>query len=601
MSNPPENPPPGGWEPSPWPTSSPGGAPPPRAPRPAATPPPITPEPPVAPPTPPPPPPPHPPAAPQQPAPYGAPPQAPSPFQVLQPQPWWPEQQTAAAWNPSQAPLSALPKPSHPHRKRRVLIAMVVILLAAGGGSAAWLLTRSHGPTYPKAWDPRIEPLAKEAARLRKLEFTRPVYVKFLTPAEYTKKTIGSDDVEGNQGGNKDASAMADSVAQLRAMGLLEGKVDLGAAGKTLADSGTLAFYDPSDKRVYIRGTELTVDLKVTLVHELTHVLQDQNFDLTKVQKKVEKEGGDSLALRALIEGDASEVENRYIDGLSKADRAAYDKAQEAQSKDKGSKKVMNLPPVLLQVVGAPYTFGPRFVSILKETGGQKAVDLAFTDPPTTFAQIWNPFVYLDQQKAVKVEAPKLPKGAELVDDSPLGSFVMYLILAQRTDPLEALAAADAWRGDASLAYKLDGKVCVDVRVRGEDAEAMNTLGKAWTDWQAKMPDGVAKVGKLGNDGVSVHTCDPGEGADLHTSDSVDALLSYPVGRLEVATQLMKASNDGDTPIKVAPAAAYCYADRVIHEVPVGALNGDLADWQPDPQLQAQMQKDLRTCVREHP
>jgi hypothetical protein len=129
----------------------------------------------------------------------------------------------------------------------------------------------------------------------------------------------------------------------------------------------------------------------------------------------------------------------------------------------------------------------------------------------------------------------------------------------------------------------------------------MNTLGKAWTDWQAAMPDGVAKVGKLGDDGVSIHTCDPGEDAELNPADSVDQLLNYPLGRLEVAMQMMTASKDGDLSMDVGPAAAYCYADRVIHEVPIGAITGDLGDWEPNLQTQSRLQKELLACVREHP
>ena len=36
-----------------------------------------------------------------------------------------------------------------------------------------------------------------------------------------------------------------------------------------------------------MRGTDLTdVDVRITLVHELTHALQDQHFDLTKLDER---------------------------------------------------------------------------------------------------------------------------------------------------------------------------------------------------------------------------------------------------------------------------------------------------------------------------
>ena len=35
-----------------------------------------------------------------------------------------------------------------------------------------------------------------------------------------------------------------------------------------------------------MRGTTLDVEHRVTIAHELTHVLQDQHFDLPKLQKQ---------------------------------------------------------------------------------------------------------------------------------------------------------------------------------------------------------------------------------------------------------------------------------------------------------------------------
>ena len=73
-----------------------------------------------------------------------------------------------------------------------------------------------------------------------------------------------------------------------------------------------------------MRGTDLTdVDVRITLVHELTHALQDQRFDLTKLDDTVETEGED-FALTALVEGDATSVEDDYLFSLPQAEQDAY-------------------------------------------------------------------------------------------------------------------------------------------------------------------------------------------------------------------------------------------------------------------------------------
>ena len=63
----------------------------------------------------------------------------------------------------------------------------------------------------------------------------------------------------------------------------------------------------------------------MTLAHELTHVLQDQHFDLRKIEARAaedeERRGGSSGAMLALIEGDANRVEETYLKGLGPVDR----------------------------------------------------------------------------------------------------------------------------------------------------------------------------------------------------------------------------------------------------------------------------------------
>ncbi|HEX2578478.1 MAG TPA: hypothetical protein VHK88_19185, partial [Aquihabitans sp.] len=157
------------------------------------------------------------------------------------------------------------------------LSSLVVLALVAGG---AYVVLRG-GKQYPSAWDPRVAPIARWVADERDLEFDHPVEVQFLSEEEYSKAATGGEAVEDP---DQDA-ALDDALAQLRALGLVSGEVDLGEASDTLSDSGTLAYYDPSAEKVFVRGTKLTPSLRVTLAHELVHVLQDQAFDLERIQE----------------------------------------------------------------------------------------------------------------------------------------------------------------------------------------------------------------------------------------------------------------------------------------------------------------------------
>ncbi len=57
--------------------------------------------------------------------------------------------------------------------------------------------------------------------------------------------------------------------------------------------AGTLAYYSFEDKNITVRGQRVTPAMRSTLVHELTHVLQDQNFGIGAMQKKLEKSKDD--------------------------------------------------------------------------------------------------------------------------------------------------------------------------------------------------------------------------------------------------------------------------------------------------------------------
>ena len=170
-----------------------------------------------------------------------------------------------------------------------------------------------------------------------------------------------------------------------RALGFLGGKDDLLKGFSTSESSGTLAFYSFVDKDIIVRGTTLDVEHRVTIAHELTHVLQDQHFDLTKLEKAADaSETGDSSALQALVEGDAVRIEDDYRKQLSTADQSEYAREVAAES-DRVDTETASTPKIVNLLLGAPYQFGPSTIRVLLESGGNDAVNNALTGPvPST-------------------------------------------------------------------------------------------------------------------------------------------------------------------------------------------------------------------------
>ena len=108
-----------------------------------------------------------------------------------------------------------------------------------------------------------------------------------------------------------------------RALGLIEGEIDLFATMNELRGAGIVGYYDYESERIRIRGKKLTPTVQSTLVHELTHALQDQHFDLEKRTAKLEKadDSAASSAFDSLVEGDASRIETAWREDLSKANK----------------------------------------------------------------------------------------------------------------------------------------------------------------------------------------------------------------------------------------------------------------------------------------
>ncbi len=180
-------------------------------------------------------------------------------------------------------------------------LAAAVVVPVAGGNTRF----------FPQHWDPRVAPIAAEVEKLRGLRFTHPVPVTFLEPAAFEKLASG----DPTQLSADDRATVERSAAILRALGLMGGDVDLAKATSTAAQSSVLAFYSFDRKAVFVRGATVDAAHRVTIAHELTHVLQDEHFDATKLLKRAtDSQTGDESAFRALMEGDAVNVENKYRD-----------------------------------------------------------------------------------------------------------------------------------------------------------------------------------------------------------------------------------------------------------------------------------------------
>jgi len=424
----------------------------------------------------------------------------------------------------------------------------VVGVLAIGTIGA---LTVSGGSRWPKHWEPEIQPLAQFVERSKGASFTHPVPLHYLDPDEFDDK-VTSDDADLSE---KERQDMQRAEGALRAVGLLEGDSSLLDQSNDLAAGGIAAFYDPDAEEIVLSATKpLDVMTRVTLVHELTHALQDQMGHLDYDAKSSDQDD----AFHALVEGDATRVEYAYVDSLSTEDQDAYYRGSDDQG-DQARKEVADVSPALTTMFSARYTLGYGVISAAEDQGGISAVTTRLDEPLASTADLMAPSRWEHSDPPIAVDAPEAPEGADHVEKpDTYGALATYLTLAPAVGIGDALDAAAAWGGDQMVTYTdAKGHECIRMAFAPVQPGQLDVLRDTWTRWAASRPSGTASA-NAGGGHVDVEACEPEHdgGASL-----TPALAAVPEARVSLFLELRQEGSD------MTAAQAACVADGIVRTV----------------------------------
>jgi hypothetical protein len=493
---------------------------------------------------------------------------------------------------PPAPPSPPAPRTGPTFGPREIVATICIVVLFVGGVLAAVVRSENTSSTSTSAtpapaggtsatkWDPRVLDIVQFVERRRGLQFKHPVPMDFLDDAAFDKKVTSSGSPSGGQ-----QSELNDSLATLRAVGLAEGSPDLQQAEDKVASQSILGLYSPKAKHVFVRGSNLTPDVRVVLAHELTHALQDQYFGLDRLG---DDNSGADTAFRALAEADAVRVEDSYVDSLSSADAKAFEATRSQQAKDAD---IPDVPEALIDDLSFPYVFGPAFVAALEDRGGNDAVDAAFRKPPQSEAQIVDPQSYLDGVTVTKVPAPTLKSGQKRIEKPhDVGQVSMLEVLGDRLPYDQAWGALKPWTGDQGLTYRENGTVCFAGDTALKDPASADNFETAARAWAATMP--AASVARVNPTVVDLRSCDPGP-AYRHAVPQPSAFKTLAL-RSELIAELQKAG--------LKYVLATCATDRVIAQVGSGPLLAldDVTD-ENDPrvvQVQRVTRQAVATCQR---
>lgn len=249
------------------------------------------------------------------------------------------------------------------------------------------------------------------------------------------------------------ADELAVEERVLKSLDLLDEDMDLLSTLEDMLSAGILGFYDDETGELkVVSETEVISPLnEITLAHEITHALQDQNFSLD-VLLPPDGSGNDDrdLAVLSLIEGDATVTDEEYMAmKLDLSDMIGVLGAALGAPMGLGSSYLEN-------TLSFPYLEGGRFVKYIRSRGGWTAVDGVYRKPPESTEQILHPEKYLSGESPVMVTIHDLSSvtgvGWNITYENILGEFDVQQILTTSLPMSRSMRAAAGW-GGGSIAY----------------------------------------------------------------------------------------------------------------------------------------------------
>lgn len=300
--------------------------------------------------------------------------------------------------------------------------------------------------------------------------------------AAVKKQIVGQADIEKF---TKDHLARADysqrfarSELTMKKFGLLPRDFNLREFLVKSNGQSIAGLYDDETKVIWLLNTISFEKQGPILAHELTHALQDQNYDLQHWARAGERRPGtksaagddgdvndeSTTARHAIVEGQAMVV---YIDYLLapfgrnlKDTPGVVASMEDAAVSATIDTELMHKAPMVLREAGSfPYRDGLFFeADILAKRGKHAAFQGVFAQPPRNTHEVFDANAYLERARLSPVVIPDLrpllKSDYEVFDSGSFGELDVRALLKQFGDKHGATDFAPAWQGGSYIAFK---------------------------------------------------------------------------------------------------------------------------------------------------
>jgi hypothetical protein len=293
-----------------------------------------------------------------------------------------------------------------------------------------------------------------------------PVKRQLISPADIEKR------MREKLAKDEHAERFARAELTMKKFGLLPRDFNLKEFLIQMERKDIAAFYDDETKSISMVNTIPLQAQEAVLAHELTHALQDQNYDLHswaqphRKDDKLDPLGADDEtadARRAVVEGQATVVFTDYI--LARTGHTVQNtpaviyRMEDPTVKASIDTPMMHDAPMILRAAGSfPYHEGLIFEGELLQAGGKKlAFAGAFAHPPRNTHEVIQPRAYLDHEKLPPLPFPDakslLQDQYEAFDAGSMGELDVRALLWQFSGRTLADDLSKDWQGGAYMAF----------------------------------------------------------------------------------------------------------------------------------------------------
>ena len=250
--------------------------------------------------------------------------------------------------------------------------------------------------------------------------------------------------------------------ALVRALGLVPRDFNLEKFLISFYTEQAAGFYDPKRKTMFIADWIPAETQTMTLSHELTHALQDQNWDLESFLHGAHNDDDATSARLAVVEGSATAAMlQQAAGGMDLGQLPAISPLLEGLIPQQFEEfpAFSNAPYFFRMQALFPYVQGMGFIQAGLQLGGWTELKELFERPPETTKHIFEPQTYFHHQALPNIELPhppalELAAGLRFLTGNAMGELGYYCLLGQLISQDEAKTLGSSWLADRYLLYE---------------------------------------------------------------------------------------------------------------------------------------------------